>query len=297
MKFKSEYYKETLIDSIIFSYGFKKGIIADKDSINLNIDSIIINEMKLPITMNPIDFGRFSRVIDIENGKLFILQNNKGETIMFSKFDKYNEVEYLKDGISLIKFKDEIISENKFVRILDNKKYYFENNKQILFSKEMSGKKGKYISKTSKSKNLSNKFIILDIETFIKDNILVPFCISIFDGKMKTHFYLTDYNNLDEMILDSLNSILIRKYNGYNVYMHNMAKFDIIFLFKYLLKLGTVNPKIHNDRLIFIEFNYGKNNEYQIKFKDSLLLLLRSLDTLSKAFNVENKKLCFLFSL
>ena len=293
MKFKSEYYNETQIESLIFSYGFKKGSIPNKDRINLNIDSVIINDMKLPISLNPLDFGRFSKVINLENGKLFVLQNSKAETIMISSFETYNEVEYLKDGISLIKFKDEIVSENKFIRIINNKKYYFEDNKQVLFTKEMTNKKGKFISKTSKSKNLSNNFIILDIETFIKDNILVPFCISIFDGKIKTHFYLTDYNNLDEMILDSLNSILIRKYNGYNVYMHNMAKFDIIFLFKYLLKLGTVNPKIHNDRLIFIEFNYGKNNEYQIKFKDSLLLLLRSLDTLSKAFNVENKKTMF----
>jgi hypothetical protein len=31
MKFKSEYYNETVIDSIIFSYGFKNGKIPNKD--------------------------------------------------------------------------------------------------------------------------------------------------------------------------------------------------------------------------------------------------------------------------
>ena len=293
MKFKSEYYNETQIESIIFSYGFKKGSIPDKDLINININSIIINDMKLPISLNPTDFGRLSKIIEMENGKLFVLQNNKGETITISKFDDYNEVEYLKNGISLIKFIDEIISENKFVRIIENKKYYFENNQQVLFTKEMMGKKGKFITKTSKSKNLSNNFITLDIETYIKDNILVPFCISIYDGKIKSNFYISDYNNVDDMILDALQSIMIRKYNGYYVYMHNMAKFDIIFLFKYLLKLGLVKPIIHNDRLIYIEFNFGKNNEYQIKFKDSLLLLLRSLATLSQAFNVVNSKSVF----
>jgi hypothetical protein len=147
MKFKSEYYNETQIDSIIFSYGFKKGTIPDKDSINLNLNSIIINEMKLPISVNPVDFGRLSSTINIENGKIFVMQNKKGETIMFSKFDDYNEVEYLKDGISLIKFKDEIINESKFVRIIENKKYYFEDNKQVLFTKEM---KNDFISKTKK---------------------------------------------------------------------------------------------------------------------------------------------------
>ena len=86
---------------------------------------------------------------------------------------------------------------------------------------------------------------------------------------------------------------MIRKYNNYNVYMHNMAKFDIIFLFKYLVKLGDLHPIIHNDRIISIEFNYGKDNEYRIKFKDSYLLLLNSLYKLCNSFSVENRKSIF----
>jgi len=290
MKFKSEYYNETQIDSIIFSYGFKKGSIPNKDNINLNIKSMIIKDIKLPISLNPINFGRLSKTLNIENGQLFILQNNNGETIMFSKFNEHNEIEYLKNGISLIKFKDEIVSENKFVRIIDNKNYYFENGEQFAMTKEM---KSKFISKTAKSKNLVNNFITLDIETYIKDNILTPFCISIYDGKSISNFYLTDYKNVDNLIITALQSIMIRKYNGYNVYMHNMAKFDIIFLFKYLLKLGLVHPIIHNDRIISIDSNFGKDNKYQIKFKDSLLLLLNSLSKLSKSFNIENPKSLF----
>jgi DNA polymerase type B, organellar and viral len=290
MEFKSEYYNETQIDSIIFSYGFKKGLIPDKDTLNLNVNSLMINDLKLPISLNPKDFGKISKTIEIENGKLFILQNNKGEIIMFSDYKKYNEIEFLKNGNSLIKFKDKIISKDKFIRIIDNKKYYFENNQQILFMKEI---KSKFISKTNKSKVLINNFITLDIETFIKDNILTPFCISIYDGKNINNFYLTDFKNVDELILTALKSIMIRKYNGYNVYMHNMAKFDIIFLFKYLVILGTVTPIIHNDRIISINFNFGNNNLYQLKFKDSLLLLLNSLSKLSKSFNVENPKSIF----
>jgi hypothetical protein len=290
MKFKSEYYNETQIESFIFSYGFKKGSIPNKDNINLNIKSMIIKDIKLPISLNPINFGRLSKTLNIENGQLFILQNNNGETIMFSKFNEHNEIEYLKNGISLIKFKDEIVSENKFVRIIDNKNYYFENGEQFAMTKEM---KTKFISKTAKSKNLVNNFITLDIETYIKDNILTPFCISIYDGKSISNFYLTDYKNVDNLIITALQSIMIRKYNGYNVYMHNMAKFDIIFLFRYLLKLGLVHPIIHNDRIISIDFNFGKDNKYQIKFKDSLLLLLNSLSKLSKSFNIENPKSLF----
>lgn len=176
------------------------------------------------------------------------------------------------------------------MRVLDNKNYYFENNKEILFIKEM---KSKFISKLSQIKNLNNKFITLDVETYIKDSILIVYCISIFDGKNISSYYLSDFKNSEELIISALNSILIRKYNGYNVYIHNLAKFDIIFLLKYLVKLGSVNPVIPNDRIISINFNCGKNNEYQIQFRDSYLLLLNSLAKLCKSFKVENPKSIF----
>jgi hypothetical protein len=72
-----------------------------------------------------------------------------------------------------------------------------------------------------------------------------------------------------------------------------MAKFDIIFLLKYLVELGSVKPIIHNDRIICINFNFGKNGEYQLNFRDSYLLLLNSLSKLCKSFNLENSKSIF----
>jgi len=98
------------------------------------------------------------------------------------------------------------------------------------------------------------------------------------------------------MILDCLKSIFIRKYNGYKVYIHNMANFDIIFLLKYIVKVATLKPVIHNGRIISLTINYGNNNEYQIQFKDSYLLLLSSLMKLSKSFGVLNPKSLFPFN-
>jgi hypothetical protein len=95
------------------------------------------------------------------------------------------------------------------------------------------------------------------------------------------------------MILDCLKSIFIRKYNGFKVYVHNLAKFDIIFLLKYLVKIVNVQPVIHNDRIISLKINYGKNGEYQIEFKDSYLLLISSLKDLCEGFKVEKVKSLF----
>ena len=288
MKFKSEYYNETQIESLIFSYGFKTGIIPNKQKLCFTGFFQNYKDYKLPISMNPLDFGRLILKNDLENGVVYILQNDKGQAITFSKFKKHNYVEFFKSGISLVKFKDVFISENNFVRTIKNNKFYFENNKEILFLKEI---KTKFISKLTKSKNLTNNFITLDIETYTKDNILVPFCISIYDGRKTSSFFIKDYKNVEDMIISALKSILIRKYNGYKIYVHNLAKFDIIFLFKYLIKLGLVKPIIHNNKIISINLNYGEN--YQVQFKDSYLLLLGSLLKLSNSFKVENRKLIF----
>src|SRR5713101_5783094 len=150
MKFKSEYYNETQIESLILSYGFKEGKIKNKDDINIKIKFIKINETNLPISIHPIDFGRLTKTINIENGELLIIQNKKGETIMFSKFNSYNEVEILKDGILLLKFK--------------------------------------FIAKTKKSKKIIDNFITLDIETYKDENTLIPYIISFYNGKFCKSF-------------------------------------------------------------------------------------------------------------
>jgi hypothetical protein len=193
-------------------------------------------------------------------------------------------------GESILKFRDEWISEKKFIRILDNKIFYFENNHEILFTKEI---KSKFISKTKNVKTLTNNFITIDIETIINNGLLTPYLIAFFDGKNLSSFYLSDFESVEQMMLTCLKSLLIRKYDGFKIYAHNLAKFDIIFLFKYLLKLATIKPIIHSGKIISLTVNYGENGGYQIEFKDSLLLLLSSLDSLSKSFKVEDKKFIF----
>jgi hypothetical protein len=290
MEFKSEYYNETQIESFIISYGFKDGKVSNKTNVKSNLNFQAYKNNKLVISFNPLDFGKVLTITNLVNETLYILQSKDNLIIKILNSENQNIIEIFKDGDLLIKFTDFKLSENRFFRILDNKKYYFENNQQILFSKEI---KTKFVSKISKSNKLINNFITLDIETYIKDNILVPFCISIFDGKKTNSYFISDFNDSKDLIITALKSIMIRKYNGYNVYIHNMAKFDIIFLLKYLVKLGSVKPIIHNGRLISINLSFGKDLEYTLQFKDSYLILLKSLAELSKAFKVDNGKSIF----
>jgi hypothetical protein len=288
MDFKSEYYNETQIESMVISYGFKDGKINRKNVINSNLNYQYYNNNKLVISFNPLDFGKLISKTELVNETLYILQNKNNLVIKILNSKNKNSIEIFKDANLIIKFEDLKISDSKFVRILKNKKFYFENNEQILFSKNI---EAKFISNLTASNKIVDNFITLDIETFVKDTIFIPFCICIYDGKLSSYYYLSDYKSPEDLILDCLRSIMIRKYNGYNVYIHNLSKFDIIFLFKYLVKLGEVSPIIHNGRIISINFSFGDN--YRLHFKDSYLILLDSLRELTKSFNVETQKSIF----
>jgi hypothetical protein len=69
-----------------------------------------------------------------------------------------------------------------------------------------------------------------------------------------------------------------------------MARFDMIFLLKYLVKLGNIKPIIHNGKFISVDLITDKIN---LKFKDSYLLLLTGLDKLCKSFKIKNPKVQF----
>jgi hypothetical protein len=287
---KNNYYNETPIESLIFSYGFKNEKLSEKETINSNVNFQKYENNKLVISYNPLDYGKLILKNEFEDYTQFILQTRENLLVKINKFEVYNEVELVLRGESILKFRDELISENKFIRILDNKIFYFENNREILFTKEI---KSKFISKTKNVKTLTNNFITIDIETIINNGLLTPYLIAFFDGKNLSSFYLSDFESVEQMMLTCLKSLLIRKYDGFKIYAHNLAKFDIIFLFKYLLKLATIKPIIHSGKIISVTVNYGENGGYQIEFKDSLLLLLSSLDSLSKSFKVEDKKSIF----
>jgi hypothetical protein len=92
------------------------------------------------------------------------------------------------------------------------------------------------------------------------------------------------------MINHALTELMIKKYDNYKVYIHNLARFDAIFLLKILANLGICKPIIHKDKIISINFKY---KEYNITFKDSLQMLIVSLRDLGKSFNVDIQKSIF----
>jgi hypothetical protein len=92
------------------------------------------------------------------------------------------------------------------------------------------------------------------------------------------------------MIKSAIKDLMIKKYDNYKVYIHNLAGFDGMFLLKILVELGQVKPIIHHGDLISIAFKF---KDYNITFRDSQQLLLVSLRNLGKVFGVNTQKTIF----
>jgi len=83
---------------------------------------------------------------------------------------------------------------------------------------------------------------------------------------------------------------MVREYDNWKIYIHNLSGFDANFLLKILVNLGDVKPIIHENKIISITF---KMNGYVVTFKDSQQMLIGSLRNLGKSFGVETLKSIF----
>ena len=73
----------------------------------------------------------------------------------------------------------------------------------------------------------------------VKENKHIPYCICFYDGEKQHSFYLTDFKDVDDMFFACFNSLFRPKYSGYNIYIHNLSKFDGIFLMSSLIKFNN----------------------------------------------------------
>jgi hypothetical protein len=172
MEDKSEYYKEQLLKSMIFSYTIKKGRAKDKITFdNISTQYQNYRNYKLPITMNPLEYGK----LIIQKGNEFIVQVNKTNIAIITQFELFNEVKLFKEGDLIYHYKDHKIDDSIFVSSLGNKKFTFKNNELVLLTID---KSVKFIDNLLTSSRLTNKIITMDIETFVKDGIHIPYVIS-----------------------------------------------------------------------------------------------------------------------
>ena len=78
----------------------------------------------------------------------------------------------------------------------------------------------------------------MDLETKEVDGKLVPYAVGIYDGKKSNFYYLSDYKDSYDLLKNSLLSLMLRKYHGHVIYLHNFSHFDVIFLIRVISDLS-----------------------------------------------------------
>src|ERR1700692_1673194 len=290
-------YKTLAIIKLVFSYK-----IIETDNKNSKIDSFNIKNIKLPTFKFygynlplTLDFKKWGTQISYSNNEYIIKRTNSDLFYNITVEPLFNIIKIIdSDNMIILTFKDvkDINSQDNstFTRIINNQTYHINNGELIVKTLK---KSNNLLTKLNKDKNLMNKFITLDIETQTINNIMSPYSICFYDGKKVKSFYLTDYKDSNEMLKVCINSLLIRKYTGYKIYVHNLSNFDGIFLLKVLSQIDNIHiyPTIKDGKMINIKLTYDGINQYNISFRDSYLMLPSSLSKLTKQFNVSNKTL------
>lgn len=208
---------------------------------------------------------------------------NKTNVATIRCTDNINYVSIDRDGLEPITYKDIKIDDVTFIRQLNSIEYRYTNNELVLSTKKV---RTQFIKPIEKSTEEDTNFLTLDIETKLRKNIHDPYLISYFDGQQSNSFYITDFSNSEDMIIAAIKSLMIKQYNKNNIYIHNLANFDGIFLLKILSKIGLTNPIFHKGKLVQITF---KLNKIKVVFRDSLQMMPVSLRKLAKSFGVLNK--------
>src|SRR6266498_3285900 len=182
-------YKDIPISSIIFSYGIRKGDIkvpSNNTAIKIKYHTYYNN--KLPVTIIPEEYGK----IISKSGNIYFILSDSATIILEQSEDKtINSVKYIKDLKVLFSWVDTIISldNKKFTRKIGKSTYHYENGDLVLYT---IAKKTKAMSNNILPKNnkQNRKFLTMDLETILVNNIHVPYLLCWFDGKESKYYFI-----------------------------------------------------------------------------------------------------------
>ena len=309
---KSEEYQTMLLDPIlIINYyivpsNVNLTSITEDQSIDKKKKLNILNNMKfkgykLPNTMDYLQWGEYRYDKDTNE---YIIYKKRSNNIYILKKDSTNLEHLVKyktsNNETLLSFKD-IKSSTSNLQTF-TRKIYLKNNEitykfingEIVYQSKK--KIFEYFKTIKKESRIKDKIITMDLETRVINNIITPYCCSIYDGVNLSSFFLTNFKNKEEMLKTAFKSLFKRKYKGVNVYFHNFGKFDMIFLFNLLSEFECGMDILFNGNTTsFINFKlyFSNSKYYYLNIRDSFLLLPSSLKTLAKNMQLKEGKSIF----
>jgi hypothetical protein len=302
----SESYITQPISNITFSYIKREGLCTESNRAllsNLNDkvnSSHSFNNMVLPISMNPGDYGEIRNSSYIEvNGVTFhrftVVNRTRIYEIDRSLDKSVNKVTILGNiGISWIDTKVVSTLGDIFKREIKKSTIYFMDGEVILRKQVLPSKA---FRRLQLEKVNTSDFYTIDIETINQLGKLVPYLICAYNGSKYITSFGKDQKTLFTTFIGNLLSNI--KPGTILIYAHNLSGFDGVFLLKHLIPYGKVEPILFNGKLMSIKLKIisGDHKGKTLIFKDSYLLLPLSLRKLCLAFNIASPKGYFPFKL
>jgi hypothetical protein len=232
---------------------------------------------------------------DIDNITKYSISKGNYRFEVLQTLSSRNVEIFNKNNKLIIQFTDKFENDSYFIRTIKDIQYHFINDKLVANFKDK--KEMKFIDKIKLDTSINLNIITLDLETYStlenNEEALKVISCCIYDGNNKLFFYLSDYSSSEELLRAAIKSLINEKYNNYKIYIHNLSRFDGIFLLSILATMKETKLDVlqREDKMFALTLKYG--NKCKITFHDSMLMLPSSLDKLSKAFNIDNKKILF----
>jgi len=285
----TEAYVTHPISKITFSYFIKDGLATEdrrllQDSVVKGLPAHRFNNMNLPISMNPSDYGDviLDNYVQIggENVHRFLVENGTRSYIIDTSSDGLTNKVRIQGAINLSWVDTKIsAAEDIFSRAIGKSIIYFMGGEKVLSKKVLNAKP---FTKVAVDSQLDSKFITMDIETIKLQDKITPYLICAYNGS-ESIFSYADSSLVGEAQQKALFSSFINQlltfFNNESktmvVYAHNFSGFDGILLMKHLLNIGNIKPLIFHGKLmsIKIKLNIDGYKGKTIIFKDSFLLL------------------------
>nr|YP_009710567.1 DNA polymerase type B [Amanita pseudoporphyria]QFZ98516.1 DNA polymerase type B [Amanita pseudoporphyria] len=288
--------------------------------LNKNVSDESISDdyfIKYRFLIKEINRNESEVIISLQEDPTIVIYKFKDKLVLLPKLEE----ELLIERTIMSKSNEVYIIDGLTHQLLLIKKFNV-NNKPKGFLKPMS-----HGSKTSMEDLY--KFITFDLESITNldslknegDKVLFePVVLSSYDfyERQGTSVQLKKYKDIVENIPAKSNEpsfprdekikiiqehfiqYLNKKYHKYVLYAHNFSSFDGILIFESLVKMCEeydykLDPLIKDNKIISVKMRFGRVSgtkyRYYIEFHDSLLLLLSSLEKLSKTFLKDNPEL------
>jgi len=170
LSIKSNDYKAEPINKIIINYGVRDGLAVIKNeniTLRKNIHLKRYKHYNLPVTNNPLEYGELLHYDKALKMYLILIKPLLIAKIYIKKL--VNNVEILKSGKLVLTYKDKFINEQSFERIIGYNHYvYIKENDIFILDLFKVEKPVRFIDSKKVDKNINEKIITLDIETYDK---------------------------------------------------------------------------------------------------------------------------------